>query len=329
MIIVTGGAGFIGSNIVHALNLRGETNILIVDNLGSGDKYKNICGLKFSDFMNVDDFFQRIQDDEFYLEDEVDAVFHEGACSDTMERDADYIMKVNFQYSKALLEFCIDEEAKFIYASSASVYGNGQNGFRENISCERALNAYALSKMVFDMHVRKTLLETASEDFYTPPIVGLRYFNVYGAQEQHKGRMASIVYQMYNQVKDTGVIKLFKGSDGYDDGEQRRDFISVDDVVKVNLWAFDNEEIASGIYNCGTGQAHTFNETAQAVIAAMGTGCVEYIDFPDELQGKYQSFTQADTRKLLRAGYNGGFSDFQKSIAKYCKFLDAGGYFRS
>lgn len=328
MIIVTGGAGFIGSNIVHALNLRGETDILIVDNLGNGDKYKNICGLKFSDFMNVEDFFQRIQDDDFFLEDEVNAVFHEGACSDTMERDADYIMKVNFQYSKALLDFCIDEEAKFIYASSASVYGDGQNGFRENTSCEHALNAYALSKMVFDMYVRKILLEVASEDFYTPPIIGLRYFNVYGAQEQHKGRMASIVYQMYNQVKDTGVIKLFKGSDGYENGEQRRDFISVDDVVKVNLWAFDNEDIESGVYNCGTGQAHTFNETAQAVIAAMGKGRVEYIDFPDELQGKYQSFTQADTRKLLRAGYNGGFVDFQKSIAKYCKFLDTGGYFQ-
>ena len=329
MIIVTGGAGFIGSNIVRALNRRSETNILIVDNLGSGDKYKNLCGLKFSDFMNVEDFFRRIQDDEDYFpEDDIDAVFHEGACSDTMERDADYIMKVNFEYSKALLDFCIDEEATFIYASSASVYGDGQNGFRENTSCERALNAYALSKMVFDMHVRKTLLDLASEDFYIPPIVGLRYFNVYGAQEQHKGRMASMIYQMYNQVKDSGVIKLFKGSGGYDDGEQRRDFISVDDVVKVNLWAFDNEDIKSGIYNCGTGQTHTFNEAAQAVIAALGTGRIEYIDFPEELQGKYQSFTQADVRKLLRAGYDGGFSDFNQAIEKYCKFLDEGGYFR-
>ena len=158
-------------------------------------------------------------------------------------------------------------------------------------------------------------------------LIGLRYFNVYGAQEQHKGRMASIVYQMYNQIKNSGVIKLFKGSDGYADGEQRRDFISVDDVVKINLWAYDDEEIKSGIYNCGTGKAHTFNEVAQAVIKALGKGKIEYIDFPNELQGKYQSFTQADTRNLIQGGYDGGFSDFEESIKNYCKFLDDGGYF--
>ena len=243
-----------------------------------------------------------------------------------MERDADYIMKVNFEFSKALLEFCISEEIKFIYASSASVYGDGQNGFSEKEECERALNAYALSKLTFDRYVRKVLTDYSDSEFFEPLVVGLRYFNVYGAQERHKGRMASIFYQMYKQVKETGVIKLFKGTDGYEDGEQRRDFISVDDVVKVNLWAFD-EDITSGIYNCGTGQAHTYNEAARAVIDAMGTGKIQYIDFPAELQGKYQSFTQADTRNLIRAGYEGGFSDFNDAVKSYCRFLDDSGQF--
>ncbi|MBR5913115.1 MAG: ADP-glyceromanno-heptose 6-epimerase [Selenomonadaceae bacterium] len=326
MIVVTGGAGFIGSNIVRGLNLRGETDILIVDNLGKGDKYKNLIGLKFHDYIHMDDFMKKIEDDEFFLTEDIDVIFHEGACSDTMEYDVNYMMKVNYEYSKKLLDFCTDEDIKFIYASSASTYGDGQNGFREDDDCENALNPYAFSKLLFDRYVRN-ILANFDEDFSPPSIIGLRYFNVYGAQEQHKGRMASIVYQMYQNVKNTGIIKLFKGSDGYADGEQRRDFISVEDVVKVNLWAYDDEDIVSGIYNCGTGKAHTFNEVAQAVIKALGKGKVQYIDFPDELQGKYQSFTQADTRNLLRAGYDGGFVDFEKSIADYCKFLDNGGYF--
>ncbi len=327
MIVVTGGAGFIGSNIVRGLNLRGRTDILIVDNLGKGDKYKNLIGLKFREYMHMDDFMQKIEDGEFFLDEDFEVIFHEGACSDTMEYDVNYMMKVNYEYSKKLLRFCLDEEIGFIYASSASTYGDGQNGFNENEDCENALNPYAFSKLMFDRYVRSILVDFEDEEDFVPSIIGLRYFNVYGAQEQHKGRMASIVYQMYQQVKNTGVIKLFKGSDGYDDGEQRRDFISVEDVVKVNLWAYDDEEIISGIYNCGTGRAHTFNEVAQAVIKALGKGKIEYIDFPAELQGKYQSFTQADTRNLLRAGYDGDFSDFEKSIADYCKFLDKGGYF--
>ena len=327
MIVVTGGAGFIGSNIVHGLNLRGETDILIVDNLGKGDKYKNLIGLKFHDYMHMDDFLTKIKDEYKYFNDDIDVIFHEGACSDTMEYDVDYMMRKNFTYSKALLEFCLDEETALIYASSASTYGNGENGFREVEECENALNPYAFSKLMFDRHVRHVLEELEGADYFVPSIIGLRYFNVYGAQEQHKGRMASIFYQMYQQVKSTGVIKLFKGSDGYDNGEQRRDFISVDDVVKVNLWALDDEQIESGIYNCGTGKAHTFNEAAKAVIDALGTGEIEYIDFPDGLQEKYQSFTQADTRNLIRGGYTGGFSDFNESVRNYCKFLDEGGHF--
>ena len=328
MIVVTGGAGFIGSNIVRALNLRGEEDILIVDNLGKGDKYKNLIGLKFYDYIHMDDFIKKITSDEYFYSDDIDVIFHEGACSDTMEYDVNYMMKVNYDYSKKLLNFCISEEIKLIYASSASTYGDGQNGFREVDECENALNPYAFSKLLFDRHVRKVLAEYDDDEDFMPSVIGLRYFNVYGAQENHKGRMASIVYQMYHQVKNTGVIKLFKGSDGYEDGEQLRDFISVDDVVKVNLWAFDNE-IQNGIYNCGTGKAHTFNEVAQAVIKALGTGKIEYIDFPPELKGKYQSFTKADTSNLIRAGYYGGFSDFETSIKNYCKFLDDGGYFKS
>ena len=323
MIVVTGGAGFIGSNIVHALNLRGESNILIVDNLGKGDKYKNLIGLKFREYMHMDDFMHEIENDDIFFAEDIDVIFHEGACSDTMEYDVNFMMKVNYEYSKKLLDFCIDEDTPFIYASSASTYGDGQKGFREIEECENALNPYAFSKLMFDRYVRSIL----ADDDFMPSIIGLRYFNVYGAQERHKGRMASIVYQMYQQVKQTGVIKLFKGSDGYEDGEQRRDFISVEDVVKVNLWAYDDEEIVSGIYNCGTGQAHTFNEVARAVIKSLGKGKIEYIDFPAELQGKYQSFTQADTSNLISAGYDGGFTDFEKSIADYCKFLDNGEYF--
>ena len=327
MIVVTGGAGFIGSNIVHGLNLRGVTDILIVDDLGKGDKYKNLLGLKFVDYMHMDEFLKHITGDEYYFDDDISVIFHEGACSDTMEYDVNFMMKRNYEYSKAILNFCLDEEVAMIYASSASTYGNGDNGFREIDECESALNPYAFSKLLFDRHVRHILKNLENADYFIPSIIGLRYFNVYGAQESHKGRMASIFYQMYNQVKSTGVIKLFKGSDGYDDGEQRRDFISVDDVVKVNLWALDDDNIESGIYNCGTGRAHTYNEAANAVIKALGTGKIEYVDFPDELQGKYQSFTQADTRKLIRGGYAGGFSDFNESVANYCKFLDNGGFY--
>jgi ADP-L-glycero-D-manno-heptose 6-epimerase len=215
---------------------------------------------------------------------------------------------------------CLKDGFDFIYASSASTYGNGQNGFTEIETCENALNPYAFSKLMFDRFVRKNLTDAESK------IIGLRYFNVFGQQEFHKGRMASIAYQMYKQIKNTGVIKLFKGTDGYKDGEQRRDFIYVKDVAKVNLWCWENE-ISNGIYNCGTGNATTFNAVAQAVISALGTGEIEYIDFPKELEGKYQSFTKADTSKLLRAGYDGGFTNINDAVKEYCQFLDEGGYY--
>lgn len=319
MIVVTGGAGFIGSNIVKALNDEGYNDILIVDDLGKCDKYKNLIGLDFYDYIHCDDFFKFITDNEFD-ENDIEVIFHEGACSDTMEYDVNYMMKTNYEYSKALMNFCIDNEIDFIYASSASTYGGGQNGFTERENCENALNPYAFSKLLFDRYVRKNLDEIESK------IIGLRYFNVFGPQEFHKGRMASIAYQMYNQIKNTGVIKLFKGTDGYADGEQLRDFIYVKDVVKVNLWCMEND-LENGIYNCGTGQANTFNAAAKAMIDAMGFGKIEYTAFPDELRGKYQSYTQADMRKLISAGYPGKFTPLNTAVREYVQFLESGGYF--
>ncbi len=321
MIIVTGGAGFIGSNIVHELNLRGRSDILIVDDLNGGDKFKNLVGLKFIDYQHMDDFLRTFTKSGFYGLN-IDAIFHEGACSDTMNYDVNYMMKVNFDYSKDLLKFCIEKQVPFIYASSAATYGDGKKGFREVDTCESALNPYAFSKLMFDRFVRQFIGDAKSK------VIGLRYFNVFGPQEQHKGKMASIFYQIYKRSKLGGrIIKLFKGTDGYANGEQKRDFIYVKDVAKVNLWCFDDKKIPNGIYNCGTGKATTFNEAARAMIDALGVGKIEYCDFPPELEGRYQSFTQADTKKLLGAGYKGGFTQFNNAVREYCRFLDNGGYY--
>lgn len=317
MIVVTGGAGFIGSNIVRALNERGEDDILIVDDLGKTEKYKNLLGLRFFDYIHYEKFLDLIEADLI----DIDVIFHNGACSDTMEYDVNYMIKQNYEYSKELLYYCLENEVTLIYASSAATYGDGHNGFTEKENCEGALNPYAFSKLLFDNFVRQDLEDA------TCKIIGLRYFNVYGPQEFHKGSMASIVYQMYNQIKNTGTIKLFKGTDGYADGEQKRDFIYVKDVAKVNLWCWENDELKNGIYNCGTGNATTFNALAQAVISALGTGKIEYIEFPETLKGKYQNFTQADTRKLLRAGYDGGFTNYNDAVKEYCQFLEDGGYY--
>ena len=319
MIIVTGAAGFIGSNLVKELNRRGRTDILIVDDLKDGANYKNLRGLKFIDYQHKDDFLQSIEEDNFDGTD-IDAVFHEGACSDTMEYDVNYMMRVNYEYSKSILHFCMQHRIPFFYASSASTYGSGRNGFTEGDACEDALNPYAFSKLAFDRYVRQVLPEARSR------IVGLKYFNVYGPQEHHKGKMASIFYQLYHQVKSTGVARLFEGTDGYGNGEQRRDFVYVKDVVKVNLW-FWEQKGPSGIYNCGTGTAHTYNEAAQAVIDALGKGRIEYREFPEVLRGKYQNFTQSDNANLLAAGYDQGFYDMKDAVKEYCDFLEAGGYF--
>jgi ADP-L-glycero-D-manno-heptose 6-epimerase len=318
MIVVTGGAGFIGSNLVKGLNGRGQANILVVDDLSQGDKFKNLLALDIKDYIDKDDFLAALLTGK-YDNEAVDAVFHDGACSDTMEYNGKYMMDTNYAYSKELLHFCQRRRIPFIYASSASVYGGGENGFREEPGCEWALNVYAFSKLQFDRYVRRVLPDATAQ------IVGLRYFNVYGPQENHKGRMASVAYHFFHQLKKDGVVRLFKGTDGYGDGEQRRDFVYVKDVVDVNLFFADNPA-KSGIFNCGTGRANTFNAVANAAIKALGGGKIEYIDFPETLKGKYQNFTEADLTQLKAAGYEKPFTELDQAVADYYRYLATGGY---
>lgn len=318
--IVTGAAGFIGSRLVEGLNRRGITEIIAVDNLAQGEKFRNLAGCEIADYVDQADFLSRIND----WEGAVEAILHQGACSDTMESDGRYMMENNYAYSRRLLEWCQEEEIPLLYASSASVYGAGPD-YREERAAERPLNVYGYSKFLFDQVVRGMLRQSRAQ------VVGLRYFNVYGPNEAHKGRMASVAFHAFHQLLAEGRVKLFVGSQGYRDGEQRRDFIHVDDVVAVNLWFLERRG-ASGIFNCGTGRAQTFNRLAVAVINAVhGTqltlhdivakGLIEYIAFPPQLAGKYQSFTEADLTKLRAAGYPGEFMDVEKGAAAYVKQL--------
>lgn len=315
MIIVTGGAGFVGSNLVRGLNDRGHGDIIAVDDLSQGDKYKNLLALDIKDYVDKDAFIAAVAAGGYDAEN-IQAVFHNGACSDTMEYNGKYMMAANFEYSKQLLHFCQRRKIPFIYASSASVYGGGAHGFREIPACESALNVYAFSKLQFDRYVRRVLPGAASQ------IVGLRYFNVFGPQENHKGKMASVAYQLYRQLKTDGVVKLFKGTDGYGNGEQKRDFIYVKDVVAVNLFFFDNPG-NSGVFNCGTGTASTFNAVAEALIGAEGGGRIEYIDFPAVLQGKYQSFTEAHMGWVDELGYGNRFTGLEEAVRDYHRYLAA------
>lgn len=320
MIIVTGGAGFIGSNIVKQLNGRGHKDILIVDDLTDGRKCRNLQGLDFYDYVDCLDFDEAVASRSFDAG-PVEVIFHDGACSNTMEYDGRYMMKNNFEGSKNLFHYCQERRIPFIYASSASTYGGGKNGFREDPVCEEALNPYAYSKLFFDRYIRKFLDRLESQ------VVGLRYFNVYGPQENHKDKMSSLVRQMFDKVRETGVITLFEGTDGYPDGGQTRDFIYVNDVVNVNFYFWENPQI-SGIFNCGTGHGHSFNEFMKAVISYCGRGEIKYVPFPEVLKGKYQSFTQADTTKLLAAGYDKGFTPLEQAVHEYCELLEKNeGYF--
>lgn len=322
MIIVTGGAGFIGSNIVKGLNDRGRDDILIVDDLTEMVKFKNIQGLRALDYMDKNDFAAALASGKFDNE-KIEVIFHEGACSDTMEYNGKYMMENNFEYTKNLMHFALKKKIQLIYASSASTYGSGKHGFSEKPECEEALNVYAFSKLFFDNYARRYFDAAESQ------LVGLRYFNVYGPQENHKGKMASMIFQMFNQWKAEGKVKLFEGFDGYSAGEQTRDFIYVKDVVRVNFFFWDHPEL-KGIYNCGTGNAHTFNTLAKGVLNYFGSGELEYVPFPEVLKGKYQSFTEADSSKLLAAGYDGGFTDIEEAIAEYCELLEKNdGYLRN
>jgi ADP-L-glycero-D-manno-heptose 6-epimerase len=314
MIVVTGGAGFIGSNIIRALNERGESNILLVDHLVNGRKMHNIADLDIADYMDKAQFIEKIESPTFL--NDVKAIFHQGACSATTEWDGQFVMMNNYDYSKRLLHWCIAKNAAFMYASSASVYGNGEHGFRVDRKCEHPINMYAYSKFQFDQYVRQLLPNTKS------PIVGFRYFNVYGPREQHKGSMSSTAFHFNRQVIEQKRAKLFSGCDGLADGEQKRDFVHVDDVVDVNLWFLDHPD-RHGIYNVGTGQAETFNTVARAVIEWHKEGSIEYIPFPEHLKGTYQSYTQADISGLRQAGYSKAFMGVKEGVTQYLNWLNS------
>jgi len=316
MIIVTGGAGFIGSNIVKTLNEQGVSDILVVDNLKNGVKFKNIADCEIADYMDKEDFIARVQAGESFA-DRVEAIFHEGACSSTTEWDGKFIMRNNYEYSKDLLHYCLERGIAYLYASSASVYGGG-SVFSEQREYEEPLNMYGYSKFLFDQYVRRILPTAKSQ------IVGFRYFNVYGPREQHKGSMSSVAFHVNNQLHETGVAKLFEGCDGYGNGEQRRDFVYVGDTVAVNLWFMQHPD-RSGIFNLGTGRSQPFNDVAKAVIDWHGQGKLEYIPFPEHLKGRYQSFTEADISALRAAGYEAPFKTVEEGVKLYMDWLHRDG----
>ncbi|MCX7896648.1 MAG: ADP-glyceromanno-heptose 6-epimerase [Rhodocyclaceae bacterium] len=326
--VVTGAAGFIGANLVKALNERGIQEILAVDNLTRADKFKNLVDCEIADYLDKHEFLERLQAGDF--DGGIEAVFHQGACSDTMESDGRYMMENNYRYSVVLLDFCLDHEVPFLYASSASVYG-ASKVFREARVHEAPLNVYGYSKFLFDQVVRRRL---ANQD-PSSQVVGFRYFNVYGPRESHKGRMASVAFHHFQQYRQEGKVKLFEGCDGYAHGEQRRDFVYVDDVVKVNLFFLEHPE-KSGIFNLGTGRAQPFNDVAQATVNAcralegkpplslaemVEAAVIEYIPFPEALRGKYQSYTCADITALREAGYEASFDDVATGVSKYVAWL--------
>jgi ADP-L-glycero-D-manno-heptose 6-epimerase len=323
-LIVTGAAGFIGSNLVRALNDRGERDIVAVDNLARADKVANLRDLEISDFVDKRDFLRRLESGAY--DNRVSAVLHQGACSDTMETDGRYMMENNYDYSLALLRWCRARAVPLIYASSASVYGAGR-AFREARENEAPLNVYGYSKFLFDQAVRRELPRASAQ------VAGFRYFNVYGPREAHKGRMASVAYHFCNQYLSAGRVRLFEGSDGFGPGEQIRDFVSVEDVVRVNLHFLDHPAI-SGIFNVGTGRAQSFNDVAVATVNAVRahrgeppqaldelrrSGVIEYIAFPPQLVGKYQSFTQAEVGALRAAGYADPFLSVEEGVGRYVR----------
>ncbi|MCP9759872.1 ADP-glyceromanno-heptose 6-epimerase [Aquitalea sp. S1-19] len=326
-IVVTGAAGFIGSNLVKALNERGFSDIIAVDDLTEGDKFRNLVDCNISNYLDKSDFLALLLEGEY--EGEISAILHQGACSDTMNHDGKFMMENNYQYTLALFDYCQSEEIPFLFASSAAVYGGG-TVFRESREFEGPLNVYGYSKFLFDQVLRQRM-----EEGLTAQAVGFRYFNVYGPHEQHKGRMASVAFHNFNQYRANGKVKLFGGWDGWADGMQSRDFVSVEDVVKVNMHFLDHPE-QSGIFNLGSGRAQPFNDVAVATVNAcrrhegkpalslaelVEQGTLEYIDFPDALKGKYQSFTQADITQLREAGYSEPMLSVEEGVDRYIDFL--------
>ena len=330
-IVVTGAAGFIGSNLIKGLNARGIDDIIAVDDLTEGDKFRNLADLQIADYVDADDFYDLFAEGAYG---QVEAVFHEGACSDTMELDGKYMMDNNYTLSCELFQSCQEQGTRLLYASSAATYG-GSDTFRESPEFERPLNVYGYSKLLFDQRLRREL--GAKFERATPQVAGFRYFNVYGPREQHKGRMASVAFHQFNQFKADGKVKLFGEYGGYGPGGQMRDFVFIDDVVAVNLWFLDNPG-QSGIFNLGTGRAQPFNDVAISVVntlrradnaaplsleeAAHGS-LIDYISFPPALVGKYQSYTQADLSALRAAGCDHAFADVQTGVAAYMQWLMA------
>jgi ADP-L-glycero-D-manno-heptose 6-epimerase len=311
-IIVTGGAGFIGRNVVAALNERGIEKVVIVDRLGDDEKWRNIQGLIFQDIIDIDQFRVDLAD---HVIEPPAALIHLGACSDTTETDADFLLDNNYRYTRELCEWAVGHHVRFIYASSAATYGDGSQGYSDDpagLDQLQPLNMYGQSKQMFDQWAVRQGLDDR--------IVGLKYFNVYGPFEAHKGMMRSMVHKAYEQIRDTGCVKLFKSHrDDYADGRQLRDFIYVKDAVDVTLWFVERAEV-NGLFNCGTGQARTWEDLARAVFAAMRIDPnIQYIDMPEQLRGKYQYFTEADMRRLRAAGYCGEFTSLEAGVADYVR----------
>jgi ADP-L-glycero-D-manno-heptose 6-epimerase len=313
MIIVTGGAGFIGSNLVLGLNAIGRDDILVVDDLTDGTKFRNLKDCRIMDYLDREQLITALVNKKPFRE-KIDVIFHQGACSTTTEWDGRYMMQNNYEYSKQLLHYCLENAIPFIYASSGSVYGVNEK-FREVEENEAPVNVYGYSKYMFDNYVRRVAKNANNQ------VVGLRYFNVYGPRETHKLSMASVAYHFNRQLLSSGKVKLFRGSGDFADGEQRRDFIHVDDVVAVNLWVFQHPG-PPGIYNVGTGKSRSFNEIARAVIKWHGKGQIEYIDFPENLKNSYQSFTEANIDLLRNAGYKQGFISLEEGIDQYLNWLN-------
>ena len=303
MIAVTGGAGFIGSNIIKGLNDAGEAEILVVDNLSNGEKHLNLNSLSIADYIDKNDYLSNLDKLQ-----NVSTVFHQGACSSTTEQDGKYMMFNNYEYSKILLNYCLKNKINFIYASSAAVYGNGEKGFIEERESEYPLNVYGFSKFAFDNYVRRILPKAESQ------VMGLRYFNVYGPQENHKGRMASVAFHLFHQLQETGKMKLFEGSAGFN-----RDFIHVADTVKINLHFYESK--TSGIFNAGTGKTRSFEDIATTLQHLHGSGELENIPFPEDLRGKYQEFTEAGLNNLRSAGFTEEFMSLEEGVKKYYQQL--------
>ena len=306
MIVVTGGAGFIGSNIVKGLNDLGRKDILVVDDLTDGTKFANLADLDIADYMDKDEFISAIVSGENL---DIEVIFHQGACSSTTEWDGKFMMENNYNYSKDLLHYCLDFDIPFLYASSAATYGGRSDNFIEDRVYEKPLNVYGYSKFLFDQYVREILPNASSQ------ICGFRYFNVYGPRENHKGSMASVAYHLNEQIIKGEKPKLFAGSDNF-----KRDFIYVGDVVEVNLWFWKNK--VSGIFNCGTGRAESFQSVADAVLDYHHKGEIDYIPFPEHLKGRYQSFTQADLTKFRKTGCPIEFKTVSQGTTEYMQWLN-------